>query len=175
MVERAVTLVEIRYTKLKNPAFVCIFLFSKLKFIIMIRKILTLAVVLALGLLAYNSFFGTAQEKEQAAEIRGKMKSIAVDLKNLVMSEKEKFDKGKFDDDIDKLSGIVSNIKDKAVSLGNEYSDKVEDLEKIKDQLSLKADEVEKTGTEADKEKLKEDLNNLLTQFRKVSEDMAKE
>ena len=63
----------------------------------MIKSLLKLLVILVVGILIYNLFLGTDEEKQGAKKIVGEVKDVGVAVKDLVKSEKEKFDKGKYD------------------------------------------------------------------------------
>ena len=87
----------------------------------MIKTIIQLAVVLVLFLLVYNYFMGTGEEKQNAKEIFREMKDVGVAVKDLLKSEKEKFDSGKYDNAIEKMRLLISNLESLELSsdLGN--------------------------------------------------------
>ena len=69
----------------------------------MIRSLIKLLFILIVGVLIYNYFLGTPEEKENAKNIFSEVKDVAVGVKQLIKSEREKFDKGKYDDAVDKM------------------------------------------------------------------------
>ena len=143
----------------------------------MIRRIITTAVFLVIGLLVYNYFFGNQQEKEQAKEIFGKGAEVVGAGADLLKEEYQKFKDGKYDKALDNIGNLLSNIKDKGGDLVKEIDDwqdkkgaweeKKKDLEKmlesggdlIDEEKAKKAlEELEKEGKALEKEgeKLKE-------------------
>ena len=143
----------------------------------MIRRIITTAVFLVIGLLVYNYFFGNQQEKEQAKEIFGKGAEVVGAGADLLKEEYQKFKDGKYDKALDNIGNLLSNIKEKGGDLVNEIDDwqdkkgaweeKKKDLEKmlesggdlIDEEKAKKAlEELEKEGKALEKEgeKLKE-------------------
>ncbi|HHM21694.1 MAG TPA: hypothetical protein ENJ20_06680 [Bacteroidetes bacterium] len=101
----------------------------------MIRSLLKLLFVLIIGVLVYNYFLGTPEEKENAKHIFSEVKDVAVGVKELIKSEKEKFDKGKYDKAIDKLGNLLSKLKRNAKDIDEKYIQRISDLEKKKQQL----------------------------------------
>ena len=56
----------------------------------MIRKLFKLLFILIIGVLIYNYFLGTPEEKENAKQIFSEVKDVAVGVKELVQQEKAK-------------------------------------------------------------------------------------
>jgi hypothetical protein len=83
----------------------------------MIKTIIKLGLVLVVGLLGYNYFFGSVTEKEQSREIVGKVGDLGKDAWNLLKAERQKMKDGKYDDALEKLDGLYSSLKDKAKGL----------------------------------------------------------
>ena len=143
----------------------------------MIRNILSFLVVLVIGILSYNYFFGSAEEKEQAKEIIGKGAEVVGAGADLLKAEYQKFRDGKYDKALDKIGNVLEKIKDKGGELVGEidsweerkgnWEEKKKELEKLLDSDSDLIDEekvkkaikdLEKEGKELEKEgeKLKE-------------------
>lgn len=80
----------------------------------MIRSLIKLGLFLVAGILIYNFFFGTPDEKQQSKEIFGKVRDLTRDAWGLLRSEKEKFDDGKYDEAVDKLGGIYRDLRSTA-------------------------------------------------------------
>jgi hypothetical protein len=95
----------------------------------MIKSVLKLAVVLILGLLIYNRFFGTEEEKTQSKVVFGKFKEVGRSIGDLLKTEKTKFDSGKYDNALGKLREALAEIKQKA-----NLSGKKEDFDKLREQ-----------------------------------------
>ena len=61
------------------------------------KSILKLALILVVGILIYNYFLGTDEEKQQSKEIFTEVRDLGKAAWGLLKSEKEKFDEGKYD------------------------------------------------------------------------------
>ena len=83
----------------------------------MVRSLIKLGLILVVGILVYNYFFGTPAEKQQSKAIFEDVRSLTKSAVGLLESEKEKFDEGKYDDAVDKVGGLLDNLKGKAEKL----------------------------------------------------------
>ncbi len=140
----------------------------------MIKTLIKLGLVVFVGILGYNYFLGTPTEKEDAKEtvetITNATKDAFSAITKLFKSEKEKYNAGKYDDAMDKVSVLFQNLKDKAQDLASnsdEYLDKLSQLNEQKEELQDKIngfkgkEMTEEESTEAN-EQLKNDLNDLM-------------
>ncbi len=147
----------------------------------MIKSLLKLAFILVLGILIYNYFLGTDSEKEGAKKVFTEVKDIGVAVKDLLSSEKEKFDKGKYDNALNKIGDMLQGLKQNAEKIDKNYLDRIRELDKMKDDLksSLSAYSDDNEGADKfapgvggkDSVALKSDLRNLLKQ----TEDLIRE
>lgn len=83
----------------------------------MIRFIITTILFLVILLLSYNYFFGTAEEKEQAREIFSKGAEVVGAGADLLKSEYQKYQDGKYDEALDNIGHLLSNIKEQSGEL----------------------------------------------------------
>lgn len=83
------------------------------------RKLVGLAILLAIFIVGYNYFWGTPEEQQSSKEILGQVKVLTTSVTNLLISEKEKFDKGKYDAALAKMKDTVSLLKEKALAMGD--------------------------------------------------------
>lgn len=83
----------------------------------MIKSLIKLAFFLVVGILVYNYFFGTPEEKQQSREIFSEVRDLTRSAFNLLKSEKAKFDDGKYDDAVDQVGGLLENLRGKAETL----------------------------------------------------------
>lgn len=110
----------------------------------MIRSLLKLGALLVVGILVYNYFFGTVEEKAQSKKVFTEVVDLGKSAWNLLKTEKAKLDDGKYDGALDKISGLIDNLKRKAKTIedNKEILDQIRDLEikkeKIEDQLAQK-------------------------------------
>lgn len=77
----------------------------------MIRFIITIVFFLVIVLLSYNYFFGTAEEKEQAQEIFSKGAEVVGAGTDLLKSEYQKYEDGKYDEALDNINNLLGKLK----------------------------------------------------------------
>ena len=127
----------------------------------MIRFILTTAFFLVVGILGYNYFFGTAQEKEQAKEIFSKGADVIGSSASLLKSEYKKYGDGKYDGALDNISSFLDKRKEE----GGELLEEIDSWEKKKNDWEQKKLSLQKLvdadSDSINKEKLKKDFTAL--------------
>ncbi len=147
----------------------------------MIRGLLKILFVVVIGVLVYNYFLGTPEEKANAKEIFGEVKHVVVGVRDLVKSEKEKFDAGKYDEAVEKIGTLLSKLKSKAKDIDEKYLNRIVDLEKKKEELKRAVSDYnvedgrldqEEKKEKKDSTELKTDLDGLLRDTEKLIEDM---
>lgn len=115
----------------------------------MIGFVVKVVLVVVVGVLAYNFFFGTDEEKAQSAKVFGQMKGVAVSVGELARSEKAKFEAGKYDAALDKLAGAYRAARAGARELDAGLLKRIGELEKRKDALRAEVDGIEKAEANA--------------------------
>ncbi|MCB0567749.1 MAG: hypothetical protein KDD01_25555 [Phaeodactylibacter sp.] len=152
----------------------------------MLRSLIKLAIFLVAGILVYNYFFGTPEEKAQSKEVFSDIKDLTKSAVGLLKSEKQKFNDGKYDDAVDKIGGLIDNLKGKAEQLENnrELLDQIADLQQKKNSLETKLGSpgVESYGNEgqrvvtdsAQRREIEEDWKELVNKTEQVMQDMEK-
>jgi len=141
----------------------------------MIKSLLKLLAVLVIGIIIYNLFLGTDQEKQGAKKIVGEVKDLGVAVTDLLKSEKEKFDKGKYDKAIDKIGTMLSNLKRNANEFDENYVSRIEELERKRQQLKNELDELDEnsgTSNNGDTNAIKQDSKELLQEIEDLVEEM---
>lgn len=141
----------------------------------MIKSLLKLLAVLVIGIIIYNLFLGTDQEKQGAKKIVGEVKDLGVAVTDLLKSEKEKFDKGKYDKAIDKIGTMLSNLKRNAKEFDENYVSRIEELERKRQQLKNELDELDEnsgTANNGDTNAIKQDSKELLQEIEDLVEEM---
>lgn len=130
-------------------------------------NLLKLAALLVIGILVYNYFFGTTEEKAQSKVIFSEAKDLGKAAWGLLKSEKEKFEDGKYDEAVDKVGGLFKNLKTKAQE--NKDTDALAELRELeKERLALErrldaVDEYDKSKAAAkENEAIKRDWDDLL-------------
>ena len=146
----------------------------------MIRSIFTTAFFLVVVILGYNYFFGTAQEKEQAQEIFSKGAEVVGAGTDLLKSEYQKYEDGKYDEALDNINNLLGKLKEHGSELHGEidsweqrksdWDKKKIDLQELLDSDSEFIDEVEVEGAIAALEKERETLENEGRQLKEKAE-----
>ncbi len=141
----------------------------------MIRFLIKVAVVLIIGILVYNYFFGTSDEKETSKKVFGEVKELAVSIKDLVKSEKTKFDAGKYDKAIEKINSAVNSVKSQVHNNKNLANE----MKQLEQKRALVTQEVEDLKAEKDLKQddpridiLNQDLKSLSDQLEVISKKM---
>ena len=137
----------------------------------MIRKIISTLVLLVIGLLVYNYFFGNEDEKKQAKEFIEKGGELVGAGMGLLKEEYQKFRDGKYDKALDKIGDLLGNIKEK----GGELVGEIENWEERKGAWEDKKNELEKlleSGADIiDEEKAKQVLEELEKEGKALQEE----
>lgn len=145
-----------------------------LKYKIMIRKVISTLIVLVIGILAYNFFFGNPEEKQQAKEIFGKGAEVVGAGADLLKAEYQKFKDGKYDKALDKIGNLLSNLKEK----GGEVVGEIDDWQQRKGEWDNKKNDLEellKSGSDTiDGEKAKKAIEELEQEGKALEEEGKK-
>ncbi len=137
----------------------------------MIRKIISTLIVVVIGLLIYNYFFGTAEEKQQAKEIFGKGAEIVGAGADLLKAEYEKFKDGKYDKALDNIGNLLNNVKEKGGELVGEiesWQDRKGTWDEQKEQLKQWVDSQKDT---IDGDSLRKKLDALDKERKALEEE----
>lgn len=127
----------------------------------MIRFIITTAFFLVIILLGYNYFYGTAQEKEQAQEIFSKGAEVVGAGVDLLKSEYHKYEDGKYDDALDNINNLLSNLKEQGGEIVGEI-DQWEERKRDWDQKRIELDSLLNADSDyIDEEKVQEAIETL--------------
>lgn len=127
-------------------------------------RLVSFAIVLIIGVLVYNNFFGTATEKQQSKEVFQKTKELGLEIRDLIKQERENYGDGKYDKVADKIRLLVG----KSDELSSKYSKKLDEIDEI--QAELDSEQRKKTRksssyNEKKEEELKRQLEDLLNEL----------
>jgi len=129
------------------------------------------ALILIVGILVYNYFWGTPEEKATSTQVYTKVKDLTVSVVDVLKQEKDKFNKGKYDTAIDKVENVISTLRSNKKELSSSEQNQVEQLNLEKDQLKTDIERTnklpEKEADEASK-KLDDRLMNLLHKAEEI-------
>lgn len=109
----------------------------------MVRSLIKIGLTLIVCIVIYNFFFGTNEERAQSRKIFGEMRDVVVSIGQLVRSERQKFDAGKYDAALEKLGGAYRTIREKARGVDENVLQRLEDLEKRKASLETELQALE--------------------------------
>lgn len=144
----------------------------------MIKFLIKIGLLAVVGVLTYNYFFGTAAEKQQSANVFGMVKDLGSSIGDLVKSETEKFDQGKYDQVLSKVTSAFDALKSQDSQTGGGMSNELAQLEGEKSALQSLLAQATKGGAEKvskqDVNKLYMDLQGLLGKIQNVSKEMEK-
>ena len=142
----------------------------------MIGKLIKWGLILVVGILIYNYFFGTPEEKETSKKIFSETKELVSSVTNLLKSEKEKFDAGKYDQALDKIGSIYDKLKDVASNLNPEDLDRLKELEQQREELQKLVDDMaqQDSTTEEENAKVQSELEDLLKETRDLLSNVNK-
>lgn len=141
----------------------------------MIRTVFKLGLILVVGILIYNYFLGTPEEKASSEKIFSEVKDLGVAAWGLLKSEKQKFDEGKYDEALDKVGNLFNNLREKASQLNDrDLSDRIENLEQQRKDIQEKVDRASDSLTEEEKSELRDQFRSLMDQTEGVMEDLEK-
>lgn len=144
----------------------------------MIKFLIKFGLVAVVGVLTYNYFYGTADEKEQSQAVFGQIKGLGSSIADLVQSEKDKFDQGKYDEALSKVSNAFSSLKDQDSKTGGAMSSELAELEGEKSALESLLAAATKGGadkvSQEDVSSLYDKLQGLLGKIENVSSQMEK-
>ncbi len=129
----------------------------------MLRSLIKIGLLLVAGILVYNYFFGTEEEKQQSKEIFTGVKDLTKSAVGLLKSEKEKFEEGKYDEALDKIGGLIDNLKEKAKML--------EDNRELLDEIRELEDERRALSEQVEEEQLPEQYNNTAAEEQPPMEE----
>ena len=115
----------------------------------LLGTIVKLVVPFALLIVGYNYFLGDEQEKQNSKEIIGQVKTLTGSVVDLLKTEKEKYDKGKYDNAMEKLQSTFSVLKEKATTMGQSGEaalGKLSAMEQQRMDLQQKLEALESSG-----------------------------
>jgi len=137
----------------------------------MIKSILKVGIFLVVGILGYNYFFGSPEEKAQSKEILNKAADVGKAGVGLLKEEVQKFKSGKYDDALDKVGNALNNTKDK-VKEGSKLLDQVKDWQAKKDEWTKKSEELKGS---IDSDDSKEDTKEAIKRLNEEAKELEKE
>ena len=149
----------------------------------MIRSLIKIVLFVVVGILVYNFFFGTEEEKESSRQVFNSGKALVGNVVGLLRSEKDKFEAGKYDNALDKVENLFDDLKNKAQDIDEQYVDRLRDLDDKREALEDKLAELQedhageteftpKGGEKREVRDFERELDRLMDQTANLMEDM---
>ncbi len=137
----------------------------------MIRKLISIVLLLVVGLLVYNYFFGSAEEKENSKEIFEQIVELGQSAWDLLKSEKKKFEDGKYDSALDGMQNLFHSLREKAEEIGD--SEAIQKLNELESQSETLKEDLDAEGEPSPA--LKRDWERLLNETEQLMNKLEKE
>ncbi len=140
------------------------------------RSLLKFGLLLVVGLLAYNYFYGTTAEKRQSQVIVDKAKDLGAEAWNLLKTEREKMEQGKYDDALDQLEDLYGSLRNEVGGLSDSgLMERLENLTKRRSSLERALDKGgELSDSAQDKlDELTADTEDLMNEMEAKSKSAA--
>ena len=109
--------------------------------------LIKIGLFLLVGILVYNRFFGTDEEKQQSKEVFKKTGDALGAAWNLLKSEKQKFDGGKYDKVLDQLGNAYRAVRSRAQYVDEKVLQRLDELEQRKAALEEQLDAIQDADT----------------------------
>ncbi|HAD15112.1 MAG TPA: hypothetical protein DCF33_22030 [Saprospirales bacterium] len=109
----------------------------------MFRSLIKIALLLVAGILAYNYFFGTNEEQENSKKVFGQLRGVVVSVGQILKTEKDKFDAGKYDAALNKLGEAYKAVRAQARHIDEKVIKRLDELESRKAELENELHEIE--------------------------------
>ena len=141
----------------------------------MIRRLISLVILVVVALMGYNMFFGTEEDKARGQAVAKETKELVGSIVGFLKAEKQNYDSGKYEDAMKKLNKAFKNISSKAQEIGGNLPERVKELEEKKDQLD-RLIEVNKNSKVAEpikqNEKIEDEMSDILKELQDIAEDI---
>ena len=126
----------------------------------MLGRLIKWALIIVIGILVYNYFYGTEEEKKQSEAIANQTIEVGKSIVGFVSEETQKVKDGKYNNVIDNISDFLSDLK----------SDKnAEEVEEIQSDLDKAKKNYE--SEDASEDSLGTQLQNILERVEKLKGD----
>lgn len=137
----------------------------------MIKFAVKLLILGLIGLLGFYFFMGSPEDKERAKAVFAEVGDLLGELGDFIMAEKAKFDRGDYQDELDRIRELVAEVKSKASGLSS-LQESANGVQAIL--LERKAADLERLAnkedlTEEEIAELKEKLGELQSETRELA------
>jgi vacuolar-type H+-ATPase subunit I/STV1 len=147
--------------------------------------LIRLALLLVAGIVVYNYFFGTTEEREQSKTVINTAKeagkavwSFSKEAFGLLRKEKTKFDQGKYDEAVDNVGNLYDRLRGHAKTIDDnrDLLARLDRLERERTRLEEKIDEPSSfEGTERQRQtEIRQDWEELMRETEDLVQDMER-
>ncbi len=145
----------------------------------MIKSLLKIAVLVVIGVLVYNYFFGDPDEKATSEKVFNEIKDVGVAVKDFVKDEHQRIKDGKYKKVISKiddtLTGIEAKIKNMDKETVEEYKNLRRESKRLEGELKdLKEDSSDELSKE-ERKSIESKLKDLLEKTNDFIKENVKE
>ncbi|MEL6944166.1 MAG: hypothetical protein AAFO82_16015 [Bacteroidota bacterium] len=125
----------------------------------------------------FKVFTAPTEEKESGQKIVRELKDVGVAVKDLLASEKEKLDEGKYDGALEKIGGLFEKVKNGVEKISPEAMDRLNKLERRRKDLAEEVEEKEQQNilSDEEKEKLNDEMKKLLRDTERLLNEISEE
>ena len=123
----------------------------------MIKSIIKIALLLVVGVLVYNYFFGDAAEKATSQKVFTEIKDVGIAVKDFVKDEHQRIKDGKYSRVIDKIDDALTSAEAKLKNMDRETVEEYKELRRENRRLEDELVDLEKD----DRELTKDDRSNI--------------
>lgn len=153
----------------------------------MIRNLIFWAIILITAIVVYNRFWGDSSDKERSQKVFGEAKELFHSVADVVKSEKQKFESGRYDQAVDNIGNLFEKMRSSA-SDNRVVLDQLDALEEKRKAIEERLDRIKTmpddnaVGTkhingpkEMEAEQLKTEMNDLLKETSELMNEIEKE
>lgn len=138
----------------------------------MIKFVVKILIVGLVALLGFYFFLGSPEDKDRAKAVFAEVGDLFGELGSFIKAEKAKFDRGDYQDELDKIRALAAEIRSKASGLSS-FQESAEATQAIL--LDRKADALERLAkqenlTAEEIQELKEKLSALQAEAKELAE-----
>ncbi|MEM7104201.1 MAG: hypothetical protein AAF502_13770 [Bacteroidota bacterium] len=142
------------------------------------KRIFSLVILLVVGLIVYNQFYGTEEDKERGKVVVKESKEAFKSILDLLKAEKANYDEGKYEDAMEKIGGLFKTIGEKVETIGEDYPERFKELEEKKSAIEEKLEQIESSessesrSSSVSEKEVESELKDLLKDLEKLTDDM---
>ncbi len=153
----------------------------------MFKLLFRLVFVIVVGVLVYNYFLGTPEEKDTSRAIFQSVKQLGKSTWGLLKSEKAKLDAGKYDTALEKINTLFGQLRSHARENRDQGAlNRLQQLDQERQSIEARLEQINRAkalveqgrslssrrALAQDEQQLKEDLGRLFDETETLMQDM---